>query len=54
MEITAHTREPIPEAHLTEMAADCGVMLHEVKPMEVKWTTSRTEWWSTGGGIRYL
>ena len=34
---TAHTREPIPEAHLTEMAADCGVTLHEVRPLEVKW-----------------
>ena len=36
-EITAHTRDPIPEDLLSEMAADCGVSLHEVKPLEVKW-----------------
>ena len=34
---TAHTREPIPEARLAKMAADCGVTLYEVKPLEVKW-----------------
>ena len=36
-EITAHTHDPIPEARLTEMAACCGVLLHEVKPLELKW-----------------
>ena len=36
-EITAHTRDPIPEARLTELAADCGVSLDEVKLLELKW-----------------
>jgi hypothetical protein len=36
-EITAHTRDPIPEARLTELAASCGVSLHEVRLGEVKW-----------------
>jgi hypothetical protein len=34
-EFIAHTREPIPEARLTDMATECGVSLHEVKPLEV-------------------
>jgi hypothetical protein len=29
-EVAAHTHAPIPEARLTEMAADSGVSLHEV------------------------
>ena len=36
-EITAHTRDPIPEACLAELAHSCGVSLHEVKPLELKW-----------------
>ena len=36
-EITAHTRDPISDAHLSELAANCGVSLHEVKLLEVKW-----------------
>jgi hypothetical protein len=30
-EITAHTRDPIPEARLTSMAVDCGVTLYEIR-----------------------
>jgi hypothetical protein len=37
MKITDHTRDPIPEERLTEMAADYGVALHEVKLLELKW-----------------
>jgi hypothetical protein len=36
-EITAHTRDPIPEDRLIEMAADCGISLHAVRQEEVKW-----------------
>jgi hypothetical protein len=28
---------PIPENRLTDMATDCGVSLHEVTPLDVKW-----------------
>jgi hypothetical protein len=36
-EIIAHTRDPITEDRLSELAASCGVSLHEVRVLEEKW-----------------